>query len=121
MHKTDMQKAFDKLKAILKQFEDQFVVSHENDWGYYLNTKSLSGRRETVSFGTVSLGKSFVRFHLAAVSMFPDLFDGISPELKSRMPSRSSFSLKPADDFLFKELKALTRTSFQRFKQDGLV
>ena len=52
---------------------------------------------------------------------FPDLLDGLSPELKKRMQGKSCFNFKAVDKALFKELGALTRQGYQRFKKEGLV
>jgi hypothetical protein len=53
--------------------------------------------------------------------MFPDLLEEVSPALKKRMQGKSCFNFKQVDEVLFSELEALTRQSFTRFQQEGLI
>lgn len=53
--------------------------------------------------------------------VFPELLDGISPELKKRMQGKSCFNFKAVDRELVRELEALTKAGFERFKGADLV
>jgi len=55
------------------------------------------------------------------VYAFPDLLDGISPELKKRMQGKSCFNFTHVDEKLFKELEVLTEQGYERFKREGLI
>jgi hypothetical protein len=56
-----------------------------------------------------------------AVYMFPDLIQGISPELKRRMQGKSCFNFTRYDDKLFKELDELTERGYERSRQAGFI
>ena len=52
------------------------------------------------------------------VYMFPDLLDGISPELRKHMQGKSCFNFKKMEPALFDELSELTRVGFKRFQKE---
>jgi len=74
-----------------------------------------------VWFGAVQTRKSYVSYHLMAVYAFPDLLDGLSPELRKRMQGKSCFNFKAVDDKLFRELAKLTDKGYRRFKKEKLI
>jgi hypothetical protein len=76
-------------------------------------------RNGTVWIAAVQPRKSYVSYHLMPVYMFPDLLKDISPALRARMQGKGCFNFNSVDPALLKELGALTRTSFARFKKDG--
>lgn len=47
--------------------------------------------------------------------MYPELLNGISPELKKRMQGKSCFNFKKVEPELFKELAELTKKGAERF------
>lgn len=55
------------------------------------------------------------------VYSFPDLLEGVSPALQTRMQGKSCFNFKDKDAALFRELAGLTKASFERYQQEGLV
>ncbi len=55
------------------------------------------------------------------VYMYPDLLEGISPELKKRMQGKSCFNFKTLDDAQVEELARLTEQSFARVKREALT
>ena len=67
------------------------------------------------------IGKNYVSYHLMAVYAFPDLLDGISPELKRRMQGKSYFNFTRVDENLFQELEELTQEGYERFKQEEMI
>ena len=50
------------------------------------------------------------------VYVFPDLLDGISPELRRRMQGKSCFNFARVDTPLFAELETLTATCIERMR-----
>jgi len=53
------------------------------------------------------------------VYMYPELLQGISPELRKRMQGKSCFNFKKMEPELFKELSDLTRKSVNKFQQEN--
>ena len=111
---------FQRLKKALKKHERQLDVQADSPTNYYLNGPQPDAKGKPVFFGAVQAKKAYVSYHLMPVYLYPDLLDGVSAELK-KMQGKSCFNFKAADDTLFKELEALTKVSFQRFKAEGHV
>ena len=89
--------------------------------GFYTNTKKPDPKGKPEFFASAQVKKAAVSFYLMPVYCFPDLLDGISPELKKRMQGKSCFNFKQVDPVLFKELGGLVKRSFDRYKAEGKV
>ena len=59
-------------------------------------------------FGSVSIGKRYVSYHLMCVYLAPDLLGEMSPGLRARMQGKSCFNFTKVDEELFDELSAVT-------------
>ena len=64
--------------------------------------------------------KKYVSFYLMPVYMYPELLEGITPELRKRMQGKSCFNFKRVDESLFEELGALTSRGFEKFKSRNI-
>jgi hypothetical protein len=111
----DFRATFEKLKAILKPYEKKLIVVHDTDKNYYLDTRYMMKNKQRLFFAAVRVGKAYVSFHLMPVYACPDLLKDLSPELKKRMQGKSCFNFNRVDDQLFRELKKLTRSGFDKF------
>jgi len=107
---------FDKLKALLKRYEENLTLLHDNADNYYLNTPISDTNKKSEFFGAVQIKKSYVAFHLMPVYYYPNLLDNISQDLKDRMQGKSCFNFKEIDDKLYKELSTLTKKAFDMYK-----
>lgn len=107
---------FQELKSILERYEPNLVVFHNKQDNYYLNTPTTATNKKGEFFGAVQIKKSYVAFHLMPVYYFPELLDNISEELKKQMQGKSCFNFKAVDKNLFKEIKALTKSSFDKYR-----
>ena len=85
------------------------------------NAGLSAGLRRTEEVDRALRGHAEAARESGRLYAFPDLLDGLSPELKRRMQGKSCFNFKAVDKALFKELGALTRQGYQRFKKEGLV
>jgi hypothetical protein len=72
-------------------------------------------------FVCTRIGRAYVSFHLMPIYMSDGLQRTISPALKKRMQGKACFNFKEPDPALFKELSALTKAAYARWKKDGLV
>ena len=71
-------------------------------------------------FGAVQIKKNYVSYHLMPIYAFPELLDGLSPELKKRMQGKSCFNFKAVDRSLFTELGALAKRGINAIRRkDG--
>lgn len=62
-------------------------------------------------FGTVTIKKSYVAYHLIPLYEHPALADGLSPALAKRRQGKTCFNFKDADPAMFAELAALTASA----------
>lgn len=119
--KHDFDAVYVKLKAIMQEYERGSLKGAP--YGSRPNSYCLTGppseftRGKPAWFGGVTMGKAYVSYHLIAVYAFPNLLDGISPELKKRMQGKSCFNFKEVNDKLFKELAVLTEKSYKRCEE----
>lgn len=109
------------LKAILQPYEAALVLKADEPVNYYLDTPYAPKYRKELFFGAVQIKKNYVSYHLMPVYMYPDLLEGISPELKKWMQGKSCFNFKALDDVQFEELARLTEQGFARVKNEALV
>jgi hypothetical protein len=58
---------------------------------------------------------------LMPVYVEPKLLEGMSPELKKRMQGKSCLNFTEIDKPLFNELAALTKASFEKYKEQGFA
>ena len=60
---NDFQATFEKLKAILKPYEEKLVVVHDTAKDYYLDTSYVMKNKHRLFFAAVRIGKAYVSFH----------------------------------------------------------
>ena len=109
------------LRSMLEPFAGKLHEVRDGLGGYCLETDYVEEHKKPLFFAGVREGKAYVSYYLMPVYVCPDLLAGMSPELKKRMQGKSCFNFRAADPRLFAELKALTKRSFERFKEAGYV
>ena len=122
LHKKDKKQefelAFQGLRKILRPYDKKLQVTKDGPAGYMSESKSIQYLGKPVMFASITR-KSYVSFHLFPVYMFPDLLNGMSPELKKRMQGKTCWNFKKAEEPLFAELARVIEASFQRFAKLG--
>jgi hypothetical protein len=116
--KPEFDLAFQGLRKILKPYDKKLLVLKDLPGNYMGHSKSLLYQGKPVMFASITT-KSYVSFHLFPVYMFPDLVEGISPELKKRMQGKTCWNFKKPEDQLFVELGGVIDASFRRFAALG--
>jgi hypothetical protein len=116
--KQEFELAFQGLRKILKPYDKKLRVTKDGPDGYMSESKSIRYQGKPVMFAAITT-KSYVAFHLFPVYMFPNLLQGISPELKKRMQGKTCWNFKKAEEALFAELGGIVKASFQRFAKFG--
>jgi len=119
MSVSDFPILFEQLRAILQPYGDSLTVTANTSKAYSLDGPYSGKWKKAVFFGAAQVKKNYVSFYLMPVYMFPDLLDGMSPELKKHMQGKSCFNFKKSEPILFKELAALTKASAKRFKKEN--
>lgn len=118
---TDFQPVFNQLKSILAPYTSQLKTTADTDNDYNLYTSHVMYNKQDLFFAGLRKQKNYVSFYLMPVYVFPELLDGISPELKKRMQGKSCFNFKNVDDQLFQELAQLTQAGYNRYHAEGYV
>ncbi|MFZ3266205.1 MAG: hypothetical protein WA172_19520 [Terriglobales bacterium] len=116
--KREFVSAFEGLRQILKPYDKKLHVTKDQPGNYMSESKSLRYLGKPLMFAGIT-SKSYVAFHLFPVYMFPNLVDGISPELKRRMQGKTCWNFKKAEESLFGELGKVVEASFRRFEEMG--
>ena len=111
------------LRAIMQKYEGgSLQVTADAPGNFVLvGPATERSRGRELWFGAVQTRKSYVSYHLMAVYAFPDLLEGMSPELKKRMQGKACFNFKSVDDRLFNELARLTGRGFRRFMKAKMI
>jgi hypothetical protein len=116
--KDEFESAFRGLRKMLKPYDMKLRVTKDAPGNYMSESKSIRYQGKPVMFASIT-SKSYVAFHLFPVYMFPNLLDGISPELKKRMQGKTCWNFKKAEEPLFTELGKVVEASFRRFEEMG--
>ncbi len=119
--KNDFPRVFDRLKAILSGYQDQAVLTANDAENYLLNAGYSAQYKKELFLGGVQIKKNYVSYHLMPVYMYPDLLEGVSPQLKKRMQGKSCFNFKQVDEPLFEELEQLTRRGVERLRAEKVL
>src|ERR1017187_3219069 len=116
--KPEFDLAFQGLRKVLKPYDKKLRLTKDKPGDYMSESKSLRYQGKPMMFAGIT-SKSYVAFHLLPVYMFPDLLDGISPELKKRMQGKACWNFKKPEGALFAELGRVVDASFRRFEELG--
>ena len=117
----DLDAVFIELRAIMAPFAMKLDLKRDDGSELYLDTRYIQKNKKPVFFGAVQVKKSFVSYHLMPVYTRPELLEGLSPALRSRMHGKSCFNFSEVDKALFKELALLTKAGFASYKEQGFV
>ena len=117
----DLNIVFAELRSIMAPFAAKLDIKKDDASELYVDTRFVQKNKKTLFFGAVQIKKSSVSFHLMPVYTNPELLDGLSPALKSRMQGKSCFNFSTVDKALFKELASLTKTCFAKYQDQGYV
>lgn len=116
---TDFPLVFEQLKKILKPYAPKLTVTADAPDAYSLDGPYSEKWKKDLFFASAQVKKNYVSFYLMPVYMYPDLLIDASPELKKHMQGKSCFNFKQVEPELFKELTALTKKGYERFKQEA--
>ena|SRR5437868_5687627 len=111
---------FKALRDILTEYAPRLKVVHDKPDNYYLDTHTVGANKKPIFFAGVRMGKSYVSYYLMPI-YGPEVRSGMSPALKKRMQGKACFNFTEVDGALFKELKELTKRSYQFWRELGWV
>ena len=99
-----------RLRAIMLDAGHGHVAAVDQPGNLILRTAEIDpNTKQPGWFGTVTIRKSYVAYHLMPLYDDPSLADGLSDALAKRRQGKTCFNFKAIDEALFDELAALTR------------
>lgn len=117
----DLNAVYAELRSIMAPYAAKLDARKDDASELYVDTRYIQKNKKPLFFGAVQIKKSFVSFHLMPVYAKPELLQGLSAGLKSRMQGKSCFNFSTVDKPVFKELAALTKASYASYKEQGFV
>ena len=109
------------LREVLKPCEPVLALVSDEPGNYYLNCRKPRARNKEMFFGAVQIRKRYVSYHLMPVYVFPELLETCSPALRKRMHGKSCFNFTRVEPSLLEELRELTRSGLERFREAGML
>lgn len=103
------QPVFDRLRTLMLTAAPGQVVATDEPGNLLLHTpRTDPATGKPIWFGTVTIGKRYVAYHLIPLYDAPHLADGLSPGLAKRRQGKTCFNFTQVDEALFAELADLT-------------
>lgn len=121
MTKSNFDTVFAELKPILSEYGEVLDCVTDECGHYYLNTRHIMPNKRPLYFASVQITKNYVSFHVMPIYVFPNLLQGISPELKKRMQGKSCFNFKKSDPVLFSEMTTLVAAGYKAYQDAGYI
>jgi hypothetical protein len=108
---SDFRDVFSRLRQMMLEATPAFVVTKDEAKAVEVRTKRIDPKtKQRGWFGTVTIKKTYVAYHLIPLYTHPELARSISPELTKRRQGKTCFNFTRCDDALFSELARLTAT-----------
>ncbi|WCT74235.1 hypothetical protein PQ455_03110 [Sphingomonas naphthae] len=105
----DYEAVHGRLRAIMLASAGDQNVTRDEAGDLVVRTHAIDARTNQPGwFGTVTIKKSYVAYHLIPLYDQPTLAEGLSEPLAKRRQGKTCFNFKTIDDALFGELAALT-------------
>lgn len=112
---------FNALRAVLRNYQDDFAVRADKPNHCLLETRSRSLNGRPLFFAAAKIKKNYVSYYLPALYMFPELSVRISSTLRKNMQGQSCFNFTALDQECIAELEVLTRAGFLALKSKALL
>lgn len=106
----DFEAVFTRLRSLMLKAAPGMVVNKDSAGSLELRTPAIDPKTKQPGwFGTVTIKKSYVAYHLMPLYEQPALADGISPELAKRKQGKTCFNFTRGNEALFGEIERLTK------------
>ena len=116
---------FQRLKAILREYEGPFTPKFDLDSKYDLwsiKDVEIAGRkRKEVYFAGLIIQSKYVAFYYMPVYTDADLKDVFESDLLSLLRGKSCFHIKDLDARLEKQIRKALNVGFDLYKEHGWV
>ena len=109
------------LRGLIGPYAKELRWKNDGPAGFYADTLKDDAKGKPEFFASAQVRKNAVSFYLMPVYCYPELLDGISPELKKRMQGKSCFNFKEVEPKLFAELRGLIEKGYVRYREAGRI
>lgn len=107
---TTFEEVYGALRAVMLAAAPDMIVARDLPGDLQLRTPAVdAGTGEPGWFGTVTVRKSYVAYHLMPLYADPGLAGDISDALARRRQGKTCFNFKRSDPVLFAQVAELTR------------
>lgn len=104
----DFAEVYARLRQIMLEAAPGMTINRDEPGALELRTAGIDPKTKQHGwFGTVTIKKAYVAFHLMPLYTAPDLASAVSPALAKRKQGKTCFNFKKIDEDLFEELRAL--------------
>ncbi len=108
---AEFEPVYARLRTIMLAAARGLTIAKDQAGALEVRTPTLDPKTKQPGwFGTVTIKKTYVAYHLMPLYTQPELGAGISADLAKRKQGKTCFNFAKVDDVLFKELAALTKT-----------
>lgn len=108
----DFEFVFSQLRGIMLDAAGDQVIDRDDPGNLIVRTRTLDPKTGQPGwFGTVTVKKSYVAYHLIPLYADPTLAAGLSAPLAKRKQGKTCFNFKSVDPQLFGELAELTNAA----------
>jgi hypothetical protein len=118
-------KTFNRLKMMLKKFEDplkpKFDLEGKYDLWSFKNIEIDGRKRKEVFFASIIIQSNYVGLYYMPTYTDTKLKDVFKPELLSLLTGKSCFHVKNLDKKLEKQIKDALRIGYNLYKKRGWV
>jgi hypothetical protein len=106
----DFGEVYARLREIMLEAAPGMTINRDEPGALELRTPDIDPKTKQPGwFGTVTIKKGYVAFHLMPLYLAPHLASEISPALAKRRQGKTCFNFKKIDDVLLEELSGLAR------------
>lgn len=101
---------FARLRGVMLEAAPAMTVAKDAAGSLELRTPALDPKTGQPGwFGTVTIKKTYVAYHLMPLYERPQLAEDLSPALSKRRQGKTCFNFARTDELLFDEIARLTR------------
>jgi hypothetical protein len=125
MMQEELVETFQKLKRILKEYENPLVPKFDLDSKYDLWSKkevAIDGRkRKEVFFAGLIIQSNYVGFYYMPIYSDTNLKEVFDKELLSMLKGKSCFYIKHLDENLEKQIRKSLRIGYDLYQKRGWI
>jgi len=125
MEETDLIKIFERIKKILKKFENPLKPKYDLDSKYDLwsfkNIEIDGRKKKEVYFAGLIIQSKYVGFYYMPVYVDTSLKEVFEPELLKLLKGKSCFHIKKLDSQLEKQIEDALKKGYELYKKRGWV